>query len=50
VIIEESTLPDATQRLVMIRASQINGDADATDVHTKNAAQAEESARTRTPP
>lgn len=26
-IIGESTLPDATQRLVMIRASQINGDA-----------------------
>ncbi|MFI0444073.1 carboxymuconolactone decarboxylase family protein [Actinomadura sp. 6N118] len=44
VLINESTLPAATQNLVMIRASQINGDSYATDVHSKNAAQAGESA------
>ncbi|MEV5650487.1 carboxymuconolactone decarboxylase family protein [Nocardia sp. NPDC052254] len=44
VLIGESTLPTATQNLVMIRASQINGDSYATDVHTKNAAHAGESA------
>ena len=44
VLIGESTLPTATQNLVMIRASQINGDGYATDVHTKNAAHAGESA------
>jgi AhpD family alkylhydroperoxidase len=44
VLIKESSLPAVTQNLVMIRASQINGDGYATDVHTKNAAHAGESA------
>ncbi|MEV3926056.1 carboxymuconolactone decarboxylase family protein [Actinomadura coerulea] len=44
VLINESTLPAATQNLVMLRASQINGDGYATDVHAKNAAHAGESA------
>ncbi|MEU0503982.1 carboxymuconolactone decarboxylase family protein [Nocardia sp. NPDC005998] len=44
VLIGESTLSTVTQNLVMIRASQINGDGYATDVHTKNAARAGESA------
>lgn len=44
VLIKESTLPTATQNLVMLRASQINGDSYATDVHGKNAAHAGESA------
>ena len=44
VLIKESTLLTATQNLVMIRASQINGDGYATDVHSKNAAHAGESA------
>ncbi|GAA4604918.1 carboxymuconolactone decarboxylase family protein [Actinoallomurus liliacearum] len=43
-ILQESTLPAATQRLVVLRASQINGDAYATDVWTKNAAHAGEDA------
>ncbi len=43
-ILAESGLPTATQKLVMLRASQINGDAYATDVWTKNAAAAGESA------
>ncbi|WP_042408107.1 carboxymuconolactone decarboxylase family protein [Streptacidiphilus carbonis] len=43
-LIAESTVPSATQNLVMLRASQINGDGYATDVHGKNAAQAGESA------
>ncbi|NUP26507.1 MAG: carboxymuconolactone decarboxylase family protein [Nocardia sp.] len=44
VLIEESTLPGTTQNLVMLRASQINGDSYATDVHGKNAARAGETA------
>ncbi|WP_067710670.1 carboxymuconolactone decarboxylase family protein [Nocardia yamanashiensis] len=44
VLIGESALPKTIQNLVMIRASQINGDSYATDVHTKNAAQSGESA------
>ncbi|RMI35962.1 carboxymuconolactone decarboxylase family protein, partial [Actinomadura harenae] len=44
VLIKESTLPTATQNLVMLRASQINGDGYATDVHSKNATHAGESA------
>lgn len=44
VLINESTLPTATQNLVMLRASQINGDGYATDVHGKNAAAAGETA------
>ncbi len=44
VLINESALPTTTQNLVMLRASQINGDGYATDVHGKNAAHAGESA------
>ncbi len=42
VIIEESTLPVATQNLVMLRASQINGCGFCTDIHSKDAAHAGE--------
>jgi AhpD family alkylhydroperoxidase len=42
-VITESTLPRATQDLVKIRASQINGCAACTDMHTKDAAHAGES-------
>ena len=42
-VISESTLPAATQELVKIRASQINGCAVCTDMHTKDAAHAGES-------
>ncbi len=38
----DSTLPAATQDLVKIRASQINGCGFCTDMHTKDAAQAGE--------
>ncbi|MGI5328621.1 carboxymuconolactone decarboxylase family protein [Actinomadura nitritigenes] len=41
-ILQESTLPAATQKLVVLRASQINGDGYATDVWSKNAAHAGE--------
>ncbi|SNR54700.1 carboxymuconolactone decarboxylase family protein [Actinomadura mexicana] len=41
-ILEESTLPTATQKLVLLRASQINGCGYATDVWSKNAAHAGE--------
>jgi AhpD family alkylhydroperoxidase len=44
VLIKESTVPTATQNLVTLRASQINGDGYATDVHGKNAAHAGETA------
>ena len=44
VLIKESALPATTQNLVMLRASQINGDGYATDVHGKNAAHAGETA------
>jgi AhpD family alkylhydroperoxidase len=37
-VVSESTLPRATQNLVMIRASQINGCSYCTDMHTKDAA------------
>ncbi|QEU95845.1 carboxymuconolactone decarboxylase family protein [Streptomyces kanamyceticus] len=40
----ESTLPAATQELVKIRASQINGCAGCIDMHTKEAAHAGETA------
>jgi AhpD family alkylhydroperoxidase len=40
--IEGSALPAATQELVKIRASQINGCGFCTDMHTKDAAQAGE--------
>jgi AhpD family alkylhydroperoxidase len=36
--VADSTLPGATQNLVMIRASQINGCSYCTDMHTKDAA------------
>ncbi|MCW2909608.1 MAG: hypothetical protein JWL68_4397, partial [Actinomycetia bacterium] len=42
VIIADSTLPTATQDLVMLRASQINGCGFCTDIHTKDAAHAGE--------
>jgi AhpD family alkylhydroperoxidase len=40
--VEESSLPRATQDLVKIRASQINGCGVCLDMHTKNAAHAGE--------
>src|SRR3954453_20505936 len=42
--IEDSPLPEATQRLVAIRASQINGCGWCLDIHTKEAAAAGETA------
>ncbi len=41
--VSDSSLPAATQALVKIRASQINGCAACTDMHTKDAAHAGES-------
>jgi AhpD family alkylhydroperoxidase len=41
-VISDSTLPPATQELVKIRASQINGCAGCLDMHTKDAALAGE--------
>ena len=41
-VLTESTLPAATQQLVMLRASQINGCAVCVDMHTKDAAHAGE--------
>ncbi len=43
-VIGDSTLPATTQELVKIRASQINGCGFCTDMHTKDAAHAGESA------
>jgi len=43
-VVTASTLPAATQELVKIRASQINGCAACTDMHTKDALHAGESA------
>ncbi|MGW4561268.1 carboxymuconolactone decarboxylase family protein [Streptomyces sp. NPDC004561] len=43
-VIADSTLPAATQELVKIRASQINGCAFCTDMHTKDATAAGETA------
>ncbi|MFE7644697.1 carboxymuconolactone decarboxylase family protein [Streptomyces phaeoluteigriseus] len=43
--ITNSTLPAATQELVKIRASQINGCGFCTDMHTKDAAHAGETAQ-----
>ncbi|WP_460520486.1 carboxymuconolactone decarboxylase family protein [Flindersiella endophytica] len=42
VILDDSTLPAVTQRLVLLRTSQINGDGYGTDVWSKLAAQAGE--------
>jgi AhpD family alkylhydroperoxidase len=42
--IEQSSLPKATQNLVMLRASQINGCGYCVDFHSKEAAAAEETA------
>ena len=42
-VVADSTLPAATQELVKIRASQINGCGFCTDMHTKDAAHAGES-------
>ena len=41
-VIKESTLPAATRELVNRRASQLNGCAYCTDMHTKDAAHAGE--------
>jgi AhpD family alkylhydroperoxidase len=41
-VIEQSSLPKATQELVMLRASQINGCGWCVDIHTKEAAAAGE--------
>lgn len=41
-VVSESTLPAATQELVKLRASQINGCGFCTDMHTKDAAHAGE--------
>jgi AhpD family alkylhydroperoxidase len=41
-VITDSTLPAATQELVKLRASQINGCGFCTDMHTKDAAHAGE--------
>lgn len=43
-VLTNSTLPATTQELVKIRASQINGCAACTDMHTKDAEHAGESA------
>ena len=43
-VLTNSSLPATTQELVKIRASQINGCAACTDMHTKDAAHAGESA------
>jgi AhpD family alkylhydroperoxidase len=43
-VIVQSTLPKATQELVMLRASQINGCGNCVDIHTKEAAAAGETA------
>jgi AhpD family alkylhydroperoxidase len=40
-VVTDSSLPAATQELVKIRASQINGCARCTDMHTKEAEHAE---------
>jgi AhpD family alkylhydroperoxidase len=42
-VVSDSTLPAATQKLVKLRASQINGCGFCTDMHTKDAAHAGES-------
>jgi AhpD family alkylhydroperoxidase len=42
-VVSNSSLPAATQDLVKIRASQVNGCAQCTDMHTKDAAHAGES-------
>ncbi|MFF3741382.1 carboxymuconolactone decarboxylase family protein [Streptomyces sp. NPDC002566] len=44
-VIADSTLPGATQELVKIRASQINGCGFCTDMHTKDATAAGEAAQ-----
>ena len=43
-VVTQSSLPAATQELVKIRASQINGCAACTDMHTKDAAHSGETA------
>lgn len=42
-VVNDSTLPHATQELVKLRASQINGCAFCTDMHSKDAVHAGES-------
>jgi AhpD family alkylhydroperoxidase len=43
-VVSDTTLPAATQELVRLRASQINGGGFCTDMHTKDAVAAGESA------
>src|SRR5690348_12183940 len=43
-VLAESTLPKATQELVKLRASQVNGCGFCVDMHTKDAAHAGETA------
>jgi AhpD family alkylhydroperoxidase len=43
-VVSDSTLPRATRELVQLRVSQINGCAVCVDMHTKDAAEAGESA------
>ena len=43
-VVSDSTLPAATQELLRLRASQINGCGFCTDMHTKDAVAAGESA------
>jgi AhpD family alkylhydroperoxidase len=42
--VKESSLPDTTEQLILLRASQINGCAACTDMHTKDALAAGETA------
>lgn len=44
-VVADSTLPHTTQELVKLRASQINGCGFCTDMHTKDAAHAGETAQ-----
>ncbi|KUO06561.1 carboxymuconolactone decarboxylase family protein [Streptomyces caeruleatus] len=44
-LVSDSTLPETVQELVKIRASQINGCGFCTDMHTKDAAHAGETAQ-----
>ena len=43
-LVQQTDLPPATQNLVMLRASQINGCGNCIDMHTKEAAAAGETA------
>ena len=49
-VVSDSALPTLTQHLVEIRASQINGCAYCTDMHTKDAAGRPRASRAGHPP